>query len=106
MEQGDVILVKFPFSNQADWKVRPALVVSNNKHNKRFDVWICPITTKKSMQCIAIQKHLAEGKLDKESYARINVIAIIEEGIALKKIGKLGKEKTDEIIKGIILNLK
>ncbi len=105
MEQGDIILVRFPFSNQIDYKIRPALVVSNNRHNKRFDCWFCPITTKKTIQCTPIQKHLSQGKLDRESYARTDVIATMNEDVALKKIGKLKEEKINEIIQALIKNL-
>lgn len=106
LEQGGIILVRFPFSNQIDYKIRPALVVSNNEHNKRFDAWVCPITTKQAIQCIPIQKFLAEGKLDRESYARTNVIASIEQEAMLKTIGKLKQEKTKEIIGQIMTNLR
>ncbi|MBN2067191.1 MAG: type II toxin-antitoxin system PemK/MazF family toxin [Candidatus Diapherotrites archaeon] len=85
MEQGDIILARFPFSNRIDYKIRPALVVSNNEHNKRHDCWFCPITTSPGGQSIPIQKHLAEGKLDRESYARASVIATMDEEAALKK---------------------
>ena len=31
--QGDIILISFPFSNVTDYKVRPAIVISNNLYN-------------------------------------------------------------------------
>ena len=97
LEQGDIVLLRFPFSNQIDYKIRPALVVSNNGHNKSSDCWFCPITTKKAKRCISIEKHLAEGKLDRKSFARTDVIATMDKDSALKKIGKVRQEKINEI---------
>lgn len=106
MEQGDIILVKFPFSNQTQYKIRPALIVSNNKLNKKADIWACPITSKKISEDIAIKDSLIEGKLDKESYAKTSVITTLEKDLILKKIGKTNKKKTRQIIEKILENIK
>jgi mRNA interferase MazF len=106
LEQGDIILVRFPFSNQTDYKIRPALVVSNNRHNRQSDAWFCPITTKKALHAIPIRQGLAEGMLDRESYARADVIATMDQDAALKKIGRLRQEKIREVIEAIIKNLE
>ena len=34
-KQRDIILTKFPFSNLADFKVRPVLVLSKNSYNRK-----------------------------------------------------------------------
>ena len=57
-------------------------------------------------QCISLNNCLSEGKLEKESFAKANSIAVIEDDLILKKIGKLNKEKTVEIIEQILKNLK
>jgi len=106
MEQGDIILVKFPFSNLAHYKIRPALIVSNNKLNKKSDVWACAITSKKSTDCIPIKDSLLEGKLDKESFAKTNTIGTFEKNLIIKKIGKTNKKKTFQIIEKIIEKIK
>lgn len=106
MEQGDIILVRYPFSNLVDYKIRPAVIVSSSEFNRKFDNWICPITSKKLEQCIPLTDSISEGKLEKESFAKANTIAVIEEDLILKKIGKINKEKTSEIITQIIKNLK
>ena len=104
MEQGDIILVRYPFSNVIDYKIRPALVVSNSEFNRKFDRLVCPITSKRQEKAIAISGSLAEGKLDRESFAKTNAIATIENDMILKKIGKVSGEKTAEIIGEIIKN--
>jgi len=106
MEQGDIILVKFPFSNQAQYKIRPALIISNNKLNKKADIWACPITSKKLSEDIAIKDSLTEGKLNKESYAKTTVITTLEKDLILKKIGKTNNQKTKQIIEKLIENIE
>ncbi len=34
--RGDVVIVDFPFADTGDSKVRPAVVVQNDRDNKRF----------------------------------------------------------------------
>ena len=35
LRQGDIVLINFPFSDRTSSKVRPALVISNDRHNAR-----------------------------------------------------------------------
>jgi mRNA interferase MazF len=43
---GDVVLVRFPFTNQAAFKQRPAVVISKQSYNQaRPDVIIMAITS-------------------------------------------------------------
>ncbi len=43
--QGDIILIKFPFSDLSDAKLRPALVISNSKVNRTEDVILAQISS-------------------------------------------------------------
>lgn len=43
--QGDIILVKFPFSNLSNFKLRPALIISNSEVNKTKDIICTQITS-------------------------------------------------------------
>lgn len=106
MRQGDLILVRFPFSNLSQFKIRPALIVSNDEFNKKSDVWACAITSKNKDHCIPLKDSLEEGKFEKESFAKTNAIATIEKELILKKIGKINKQKTREIIENTIENIK
>jgi mRNA interferase MazF len=45
-EFGDIVLVRFPFTNQTDFKQRPAVVVSNRSYNNaRPDAVIMAVTS-------------------------------------------------------------
>ena len=44
-KQGDVVLVKFPFTNLAGSKKRPAIIVSNKDDNRSGDYVVVMLTT-------------------------------------------------------------
>ena len=104
MQQGDIVLVRFPFSNVVDYKIRPALVVSNNDFNKTFDAWICPITSKNAEKCVPLQDAISEGQLNKESFASTTKITTMNSELFLKRLGKINKEKIAQIISEIKKN--
>ncbi len=105
MKQGDIIIVKFPYSNMHDYKTRPAIIVSNDQLNQTQDYWLCPITTQPHYESIPLEGSITEGKLDKKSYAKTNTITTIEQSNIHKRIGAISKEKLSEIIEAIKSNL-
>lgn len=102
--QRDLVLVRYPFSNMADYKIRSAIIVSNNNFNKFNYLWVCPVTTKKHSSSVSINESLIEGKLDNISYAKTDTIAVYEKEIILKKLGKIENSFTNKIIDLLIKN--
>lgn len=103
-KQGDLILVRYPFSNMIDYKIRPALVVSNNFFNQKFDSWVCPVSTKNKNNYFEITNFVKEGNLNKKSFVKTNAIASLDSNLILKKIGKINSEKINLIINKLISN--
>lgn len=91
--QGDILLVPFPFSDLTGSKKRPVLVISKNKDNEQNnDLITCVITSnpKKVSYSITINSsNLQKGKLPMESKIRINKIFTLEKSIILKKFAML-----------------
>lgn len=53
--QGDIIIVKFPFTDGSEFKKRPALVISNNKVDRSEDFLLVQITSKPNNDGLSIR---------------------------------------------------
>lgn len=94
LEFGDVILVKFPFTNLTSAKQRPAVIVSGSAYNSnRRDVVILAITSQ--LSSIADFAHgqitdwRAAGLLKPSLFKPI--LATIEQSLIIKKLGSLAE---------------
>ncbi len=91
-KRGDVVLVPFPFSDQATIKKRPAIIISTNKYNDNSsDVIIIAVTSQinNSMgigECLIIDWQKA-GLIKISSIKP--AISTIEKTLILKNLGKL-----------------
>lgn len=101
--QRDLILVPFPFSNQSGRKVRPAIVISNNSFNNNSeDILIVGVTSNISKDQYTLRlnnEDLEEGKLITNCCIKVENILKLDKELIIKKIGKIKKEKLNEIIK-------
>ena len=106
MNQKDLVWVKLPFSNLRESKVRPALVVSNDKYNKfNPDIVVCAITSKlkESVYSILIEnKDLSIKNLPKKSRVRADKIMQIEKELVIRSFAKLESKAFDKVINEII----
>jgi len=93
IEQRELILLDYPFSDLEATKVRPAVVVSNNAYNRKFqDMIIVPLTTNLSLRehsISLVQENLEEGWLIKESRIKVDRIMSVEQSLIRKVIGKV-----------------
>lgn len=94
---GDLVLVLFPFTNQTASKKRPAVVISSEQYNvERPDIIIMAVSSriepesKVAVAEAAVKNWQAAGLL-KPSVMK-SVLATIEKGLVLKKLGRLEKE--------------
>ncbi len=96
VQQGEIVLLPYPFSNFDGAKVRPALVVSNNFFNKKSDDCVMvPLTTvmKEEPYSVLInQENLSSGKLLKSSRVRADKIFSVEKGLVVMKIGRVNDD--------------
>ena len=87
--RSDVVLVRYPFSDLSDTKVRPAVVVSTSHSSQ--DLFIVPLTSKTG------GLHAGEFVLTKWNQAGLNIetavkrgVYTIKETLVNRRIGKLG----------------
>ena len=102
IEQRDLILVPFPFSDQSGRKVRPVIVISNNEFNESSnDIIIVGATSNISKDRYTAKLgngDLEDGKLFTPCGIKVENILRLEKGLIIKKIGKISKFKLNEII--------
>jgi len=104
--KGELVLLPFPFSDQTGKKVRPAVIVSNNKFNNASeDVIMLPLTSviKEVNYSILIDnKDLSSGELIKPSRIRLDKIFTINKKLIMHKIGLINQISFSKIKKGIL----
>jgi len=100
-EQGEIVLMPFPFSDLSNVKHRPVLVLSKGEYNSIVeDFIVCGITSnlKNTDYSVLISnKDLVEGKLPVESMIKVDKIFTLEQGLVKKKIGKVSGEVFEKI---------
>lgn len=91
--QGDLILVNFNFTDLKDVKLRPAIIVSNDKFNEYHqDIILVPLTSvirDEEISLIINSDDLMSGNLVKTSVVRIDKISSINKILIKANIGKL-----------------
>lgn len=94
--KNEVILVKYPFSDLSDSKVRPAVVV--NAPHRSQDVLIVPLTSK-TVSLLAGEFVLGDWKtagLNVESAVKRGIYTV-QQTLVAKSIGKLSDEDAEEL---------
>ena len=87
---GDIVLLKFPFSDGGKSKKRPALVLADTEDE---DVIVCRITSKLYDSDFDIDiKDWQKCGLKLPSVIRLHKIATLEKSLIDQKIGKIDEE--------------
>lgn len=101
IEQRDLLLVPFPFSDQSGRKVRPVVVISNNEFNSRSgDVIVSGVTSNVKRERYSLNlgnSDLESGHLFSECLIKVENILRLEKDLIIKKIGKIKEKKLSEI---------
>jgi len=90
----DIILVPFPFTDLTTKRKRPALIISPDEYNTKFDVVIAFITSKLDSEYRIGDYKILEwekSNLPKPSMIRMK-FATVDKSIIVKSIGKLKKK--------------
>lgn len=110
LSQRDIVLLSFPFSDLKSSKVRPALVLSNNEYNKKFEDFIAvPLTTNlksREYSLVLSNKDLERGKLIVESSIKVDRIFSVSKKLVRMNIGRANKDVYDRIRKVILEIIK
>ncbi len=93
LEQGDIVLVPFPFTDLSSAKQRPALVISKSDYNKKTeDIITCGITSnlQNADNSVLIDDNdLSEGTLRAKSRVKVGKIFTLKQSLVRKTVAKL-----------------
>lgn len=91
----EIVVISFPFSSLTNSKKRPALIIAQAEGD---DLIMLQITTKQTRHSIPLtNKDFEHGALSQDSLIRPDKIFTIEQQKVLYKIGKIKKQKMDEV---------
>jgi mRNA interferase MazF len=89
----DIVLITFPFSDLASAKVRPAVVLSNDKYNRSSEDFVAvPLTSNLKLRDYAIlitRNELESGKLIVDSKVKVDRIFSVSQRLVRMKIGRI-----------------
>lgn len=95
-EQGEIVIVPFPFSDLSIIKQRPVLILSKDLDNKSSDDIIsCGITSnlKDAKHSVLIDnKNLEKGQIPVRSRIKIDKLFTLNKRIIKKTLAKINKE--------------
>ena len=103
---GAVILVRFPFSDLSQTKLRPAIVLADAG---REDWVLCQVTSNAYADPRAIelgQVDFAMGSLHVVSYARPGKLFTASHSLIEAQVGKLKAQRLGEIIESVVTLLR
>ncbi len=95
MAKGDILLIKFPFTDLSGSKLRPAVVLFDNS----LDLTVCFITTQTGWQestDVLLTPNLI-NRLNKQSLVRTSKIATLDKTLAKGLLGNLSPAELTEL---------
>ena len=102
VSQRDIVLIPYPFSDLTQSKYRPAIVISNDTYNKKFNDFIAvPLTTnpKTRDHTIHVSSREMEAGSIRDSVAKVDKIFNLEQKLVVKVYGKLRRNVLEDIRK-------
>ena len=103
MNQQEIIWAKIPFSNFEEIKIRPAIIISNNKYNNEsHDLLICALTSNLDQKGILVdKKNLSSGNLPTASVIRADKILLINKELVNGAFARINDDTFDQLISKI-----
>ena len=112
MNRGDLVLIKYPFSNLQGTKVRPALVISSDKFNKHnrdalFILITSNISNRQAVDYLIDRNHpdFHQTFLKKTSLVKVDKIVCLMQSLAKRKLGTISQSiqgDIDKILKDVL----
>ncbi|MDP2717897.1 MAG: type II toxin-antitoxin system PemK/MazF family toxin [Candidatus Micrarchaeota archaeon] len=105
-EQGDVVLIPFPYSDLTGAKQRPALIISNQKIDRTEDRICCLITSNAPKEGIQISNSAyARDKLPFKSWVKPHRIFTVSEKIIKKRLCTTTRAFHEKVVAELVTGL-
>jgi mRNA interferase MazF len=101
--KGDIVIIPVPFTDNKGYKLRPAVVISNDMVHQTGEVMIVQITSKLRQDKLSFtitNDDVTEG-LPVKSYIRVHKIFVLEQKLIIGKVSSLKIAKYQELIQRI-----
>lgn len=98
-ERADIVLIPFPYTDLTIGKLRPAIIISNDKLNNSQDRICCLITSQPETKGIEIKTEDVSQKLPFQSWVKPQRVFTISQHIIKKKITTATTQFCDTIVK-------
>ncbi|MDO8514309.1 MAG: type II toxin-antitoxin system PemK/MazF family toxin [bacterium] len=99
MRQGDIVILEFPFSNMAEKKQRPAVVLSGARYNRHANVLLAGIYGRKQPFSITITNaDMRRKRLRKASYISLQNIFSADKTLIKQTADALTARKLAEVL--------
>lgn len=87
-QQGDIVVVEFPFTDVSQTKKRPALVLSNQTINQTGDYLLIMVTSQIKYDGLSIPLSASDfvgGALPLASFVRVHKVFLLNESLIQRK---------------------
>jgi mRNA interferase MazF len=101
--KGDIVIIPVPFTDNTGYKLRPAVVISNENVHQTGDAMIVQITSKLKQDnlSIALTNDDVTESLPAKSYIRFHKIFVLEQRLIKGKVSSLNNSKYQELVQKI-----
>lgn len=106
--QFDVVFVNFPFTDLREVKLRPVIVLSNDRVNNTEDYLLIQITSQYKNDGLSIpinEKDIIGEPLKLKSYVRFHKIFLLNESLIIRKITQISPNFHSQILEKLNLIL-
>ena len=101
MKRGDIVLVRFPFSDYSTTKLRPALIISKNNEKEICVAFISSVISveleKTDFLLTEDDDDFLQTRLKKDSVFKMNKIATLDKSIILGRLGEVSERLQREL---------
>ena len=103
--KGDLVLTPFPFSDDEEFKVRPALILAVVPYGRSTDYLVCIVTTQSAPDPRLLPLSNADmggGRLSQNCYLRPGYVYTVGQSSIKRRLGTLKPAKQEQVTQILI----